>query len=231
MNPLPQMMPSQTGGASAATMPSRESIDAQAVAALKSEVQTWNAQKLPPVEMAIGALEFLATESKEGFRHALDAPPAPLRGEGRRSTAFVRSVPEMVEAALQRGAPFHFSLHMDPKLIELGNQMSRGWQRLPAARKSLNTPSVPPSPPPAHFKKLVEGLREGDGVVLHLPSNDLLLMARARGGHLIAVARDELASASGGNSSKVYEGPLAQERFDRACHMPGRQGWAMLSLQ
>lgn len=246
MNPLPLTSPSPMVGASAptTTVSSRGSIDADRVAALKSEIQKWNARKLPPVEMAVGALEFLATGSVEGFERAQDAPPPLERGEGRRSVAFGWSVPEMVESALKRGASLHYTLGMDPGLIALGNQMSRGWHRLPESRRVLKAQVLSSSPagaqrrpgaytPPApFFKKLIDELRHGECVMLKLPSNDLLTMARAVGGQLIAVAANERASRSPGVCpSEVYEGARAQERFDRAYYMPGHEAWAVLRPQ
>ncbi|MFX1681592.1 hypothetical protein PV762_20435 [Mitsuaria sp. CC2] len=243
MNPLSQTLPTVPVGACAATAPmsSHECIDADKVAALMSQVQAWNARKLPPVEMAVGALEFLATGRADGFERATEAPP-PARGEASRSTTFKRSIPEMVDAASQRGVRFHYTLGMERERIELGNQMSRGWALLPEASKTLASRFLQSSqrqlrpaeytPPSPFFKNLVDALKEGDSMMLVLPSNDVLLMARAEGGQLIAVAPDELCMRLPGVcSSKVYAGEGAQQRFDRAYYMAGRQPWAILKPQ
>lgn len=242
MNPLPQTLATVPVGAfsSTAAVSSRECIDADKVAALMSQVQAWNARKLPPVEMAVGALEFLASGRADGFERAMDAPPPSAGDEWTRSAMFNRSIPEMVEAARDRGVHFHYTLGMERDRIEIGNQLSRGWKRLPESCRELKSQSLQPlpscrgqlRPSGPFFKDRVNALKEGDSMTLILPSNDLLLMARAEGGQLIAVAPDELVlHPSGARPSRVYAGAGARERFDRACAKPGHQPWAILKPQ
>ncbi len=239
MNPLSQTLPTVPVDASAPkeAVSSHGCIDADKVAALMDQVQAWNARQLPPVEMAVGALEFLATGRWDGFERALDAPP-PSKGR----CSFKWSIPEMIDSARQRDVHFHYTLGMDRDLIALGNQMSRGWEQLPESCKTLKPRSLQPLPssrgasrqetstkPPPFFKDLVDALKEGDCMMLILPSNDLVLMARAQGNQLIAVAPDELRRRSGGVCpSIVHAGVGARERFDRAYYMPGGGSWAIL---
>jgi len=218
------------GGTHAAAATPTPAIDAAAIRLLSGYLPRLNERAVPITEAAMAAMELLYCGDTQAMEQALK------RGTGQQVTSFdknSRSVPELVQDAVERGAPFRYVFGGEPEVLAISGLFGRGWDRLESGRKGL-------SPPPpgvdrnrylailksSVFSPSIEQLRTGECMVLLLPHSDVAMVARDAQGELLAVTHSMPATTP--PSLKLFRGRDAGERLSAGIQLSSSSMWGMV---